>query len=1019
MPHTRKKQEENAGHDAMHDISSINKTGLQDNNRLLQSLLDSFPHHTSVYKSIRDNSGKIIDFELSAANQKARLNLPPDAIGKRYTGLFPGFAALGLLQRMITTVETGVAQNFQRHYTFDNNNRWFQISLTRFNDGVIQTTEDITVRKKAEQELKESKEALSASLPPEAMFLGTASAGKKDYRLAAAAAIFLLTAFAATAPFAARPLPVIPTFVPIYNAFVGVLDLITAFLLFAQFRQLKQHSFLVLACGYMYTPLIMAAHAVSFPNAFVPGSLIGGQQTTAWLWMAWHTLFPLFIAGYALLRRKEIITNPVNKREPASNKTIFMAVLATVVAAIGSVAITTWGEHLLPPLMVGSLYRSGTTKLVLTVGWVTHLVALALLVRSTRLRRLLDVWLSVTLVALLIDLALSALLIHGRFQVGFYMGRVYGLLAACFVLSVLLRETIAFYGKALKSSKVLRESEERKAFLLTLDDAIIPLQNTSQLLQTVCTLLGKFLNADRVHYTEHFEDKRIVIPKDFFREGLNSLAGNYRSEEFDEIYGDLRSGHTVVVNDTQEQGRFSELVSERYLRSATGSMVVVPLVREGRLTWTLHVISTTARLWTTEETSLIKEVAERTWNAVQRAKSEEALRQSEERLRLATEASDMYSWDLDLQTQKIQFSPNTEQVIGRPPLATFEENLQLIHPNDQKIVRQAFHKAMTDGSNYFDYEVRLIVSRNEIRWLRISGVITGNTENLPIRIIGIAQNITERKNIEQQLAQFNLQLEHQVAERTRELKENKDLLQGTNEQLRHTIRQLESFNYLASHDLQEPLRKIQTFVDLLQESKYDEQLLQEYSYKINESSRRMSQLLQSLLDYSRLSQPMQAFQNTDLNTVLENVITDYEITVTEKQAVIESEKLPTLVAIPFQMYQLFSNLIGNALKFCDKRPAISIRSKIVRADEMNIPNDLPATRRFAEIQVADNGIGFDNQYKDRIFQIFQRLHSRSKYGGTGIGLSIVEKIIQNHNGYITANGQKNAGATFTVYLPVD
>lgn len=292
------------------------------------------------------------------------------------------------------------------------------------------------------------------------LFLGSAPATAADRRRAAAVGVLLVAAFVVTAPWAGRPLRSVPASVPAYDAAEIVLDLITALLLYAQYRQLGERSFLALACGYLFTPPLMLAHALSFPDAFGRGSLIGGSQTTAWLWMGWHTGFPLFVAGYALLaareRRGDAKPNPVKGPEAGT-----AALLATLALAAGVILVTTAGESLLPPLMLGSAYRSPATRFVLLVGWMTHLVALALLFQATRLRRLIDLWIAVTLVALVSDLALSALLVSARYQLGFYLGRAYGFLGAIFVLGVLLRDAAALYGGAVRSAERLRESEER------------------------------------------------------------------------------------------------------------------------------------------------------------------------------------------------------------------------------------------------------------------------------------------------------------------------------------------------------------------------------------------------------------------------------------------------------------------------------------------------------------------------------------------------------------------------------
>lgn len=258
-----------------------------------------------------------------------------------------------------------------------------------------------------------------------------------------------------------------PVFVPVYNMAIIVLDLITAVLLLAQLRQSKEKAFLALACGYLFTPLLITAHSLSFPDAFVKGSLIGGPQTTAWLWMGWHGLFPAFVIAYAVLRREDDLTDVHNRS--LSKGRVVLAVTVTLAIAAGVVLLTTLGEQLLPPLMNGSRYRSPSTYIILAAGWGVHLLGLLLLIILTRLKRLIDAWLAVTLIAYLIDLALSALLVNGRYEAGFYLGRIYGLLAASFVIMVLLREAMTMYGLLVSTADTLRRSEQR---FRTLTDAV-------------------------------------------------------------------------------------------------------------------------------------------------------------------------------------------------------------------------------------------------------------------------------------------------------------------------------------------------------------------------------------------------------------------------------------------------------------------------------------------------------------------------------------------------------------------
>ena len=187
---------------------------------------------------------------------------------------------------------------------------------------------------------------------------------------------------------------------------------------------------------------------------------------------------------------------------------------------------------------------------------------------------------------------------------------------------------------------------------------------------------------------------------------------------------------------------------------------------------------------------------------------------------------------------------------------------------------------------------------------------------------------------------------------------------------------------------------------------------------INVSSSRMSDLINSLLQYSRVSRVMDSFQQVDLNQILLNIKIDYEIAIREKQAVIVSGNLPTIRAIPFQMHQLFANLINNSLKFCERQPEISISSRIVTGNEIKPQDEFDDKAKYAELIFRDNGIGFDNKYNKKIFEVFQRLHNKSEYSGTGIGLSIVDKVVKHHFGFVKADREKGKGSTFTVYLPV-
>ncbi len=264
---------------------------------------------------------------------------------------------------------------------------------------------------------------------------------------------------------------------------------------------------------------------------------------------------------------------------------------------------------------------------------------------------------------------------------------------------------------------------------------------------------------------------------------------------------------------------------------------------------------------------------------------------------------------------------------------------------------------------------------------------------------------------------FAEKLEAMVDDRTEKLNHANHILAEKNIQLEQSNKELESFNYIASHDLQEPLRKIRTFINMIKD-KGREGNSDLYFSKIDSSAERMSQLINAVLTYSRLSSAIAEFEATDLNAILEQVLIDFELIIYEKDAEVEHEELPVIKAIPLQMSQLFSNLISNSLKYSSDKPVIKISAKEIRGYDIAQYKGDNIAEPFVELRFSDNGIGFEKQYSEQIFKLFQRLHGKTEYSGTGIGLSICKKIVDQHSGYISAESVPGQGATFIVQLPV-
>jgi light-regulated signal transduction histidine kinase (bacteriophytochrome) len=258
-------------------------------------------------------------------------------------------------------------------------------------------------------------------------------------------------------------------------------------------------------------------------------------------------------------------------------------------------------------------------------------------------------------------------------------------------------------------------------------------------------------------------------------------------------------------------------------------------------------------------------------------------------------------------------------------------------------------------------------------------------------------------------AQDNLEIK--IAERTKELVQK-------NEELELRNHELQQFSWVVSHDLNEPIRKIQIFIKIIKDLylKADDKAI-DYVDRTIKSAERMQTLITDLLAYSRLSAQVKP-EKTDLNVVLQEVLGDFDYLIERKNATIKTNELPTIDSIPSQMRQVFQNLIGNALKFSgnEEKAVIEITSETIL--EKSIESPTSPEGKFCRITVKDNGIGFDEIYLDRIFIIFQSLNDRQSYEGTGIGLAIAKKIIEKHNGLITAKSKVGEGASFIIVLPL-
>ncbi|HYK44622.1 MAG TPA: PAS domain S-box protein [Parafilimonas sp.] len=354
------------------------------------------------------------------------------------------------------------------------------------------------------------------------------------------------------------------------------------------------------------------------------------------------------------------------------------------------------------------------------------------------------------------------------------------------------------------------------------------------------------------------------------------------------------------------------------------------------------------------------------------------------------------SWEWNIAENKISWTDELYRIFGVSPdnfESTFENYIALLHPDDRELATNTVERAYQTHEP-FDFMHRTIRHDGSTRILHGRGEVVLNEKQEPIRMLGTAQDVTELKQYEAEIEKKNTELENM----------NKEL---------------SSFAYVASHDLQEPLRKIQVLSKRILEKEISGLSAdgRECFRRMENAANRMQQLINDLLSYSRTAVRETHLEPTDLNNLLQQVKMDLNEKLTTTSATIETGRLPELNVVPFQFKQLFTNLINNSIKF--SRPGVAPHIKIESSITNKLNGAVDAQKKYYHIRITDNGIGFENEYKDQIFGLFSRLHGRAEYEGTGIGLSICKRIIENHNGTIDAEGEPGKGATFNIYLPVE
>jgi len=369
--------------------------------------------------------------------------------------------------------------------------------------------------------------------------------------------------------------------------------------------------------------------------------------------------------------------------------------------------------------------------------------------------------------------------------------------------------------------------------------------------------------------------------------------------------------------------------------------------------------------------------------------SYQALARSEDLYSRAQKTANIGTWDWDISNNTLDWSEQIAPMFGLPD-DDFEnkylEFIKLVHPEDRQKVEAAVSASIEEQAPYF-IEHRIVWPDGTMRWVSEQGEVLFDDEGLAIRMIGVVQDITERKQAEEDIRDLNQSLEERVKERTMQLEE--------------AYREMEAFAYSVSHDLRAPLRTITGFADiLLMEAKELEPRLRSYLKKISDGGTLMDKLIDNLLDFSRLARKELAAQEVNLGIIVQQVGDELMAAQRDRIVDLQTAPLPPCFGDAALLKQVVFNLLQNAFKYTGHCERAII--------DVGYIDDGTEVIYF----VKDNGVGFDMRYADKLFGVFQRLHSVEEFEGTGIGLALVQRIIHRHGGRIWADAEKNHGATF-------
>ncbi|MEH1771178.1 MAG: PAS domain S-box protein [Nostoc sp.] len=547
------------------------------------------------------------------------------------------------------------------------------------------------------------------------------------------------------------------------------------------------------------------------------------------------------------------------------------------------------------------------------------------------------------------------------------------------------------------SEEILRRAAQLNAFRVSFADALRPLADPVEIQATASRVLGEYLGANRVAYFE-VRGADYVVERDYVN-GAAALAGNYPIDSFGpKLLAAYRTGRAVFASDVEADPNLSPDQRAAYAAIQIGAYIGIPLVKEGEFVAGLAVHTFGSRAWTPDEVSLASEVAERTWAAVERARTEAALHDSENRFRMAIEAAQLGTWDWNLITNQLIWDEGCKAMFGLPPeaLCSIEVFFAGLHPDDRQRLEQVVQWTLNPASSgKYDVEYRTIGIQDGVeRWIAAKGQAYFDSADKPQRFVGTVLNITEQKRIQAEREQLlaREQAAREAADRANRIKDE--------------------FLAVLSHELRSPLNPILGWARLLQNGKLSEAQRAEALKTIERNANLQTQLIEDLLDISRIMQGKLSLTAAPvsltfvISAAVETVRLAAEAKNIEIALDLDSENAP-ISGDAARLQQVVWNLLTNAVKFTPNSGQVTV--------------ELRQLDGLAKIRVIDQGKGINPQFLPHVFEYFRQEDGSTtrKFGGLGLGLAIVRQIVEMHGGTVTAESQgENQGATFIIQLPL-